>query len=179
MTTPIEICLGSFIHNFLVDISPDNFGIIQLKLLTFVLPALEGALPANSLDSIATDLYNCLQPTIGSAAITTSEQIGLTLLFLIVLTAIFLILLVVILGLLDKTNQPEVAIGLVLLLAIMYVAVGSIIIYNTSLNMTNDIAITSASIDTCFSNFATELTIFEAANVAAVNTGLCAYPTIL
>lgn len=179
MCDTIECCAPRFVDNLLADVGVCRLFrrfTIEAKLVTVINTYNENA-PKNSLSSIADDFYNCVEPQVGQSATITATELGKVIVFLIILTIIFVLLLVIILGLLDKTNQSEIVILIVLFFTLIYVTVGWLLIHNTSIIISDEITKIDNTVNDCFHNAITEFQIFENQQDAAINTALCSYST--
>lgn len=179
MSQPIDLCLADFLERFFRDIyvgEPNLGELIGLRVLFDVFGYYDDHKPTTSLSSIATDFKNCIEPEIGSAAIITATQLGDAIFYIVILTAVFMILVVVILGLIDKTKQPELIVALILFFALIYIIVGWLLIHNSFLIISNEITNIEAVTDKCVQNAIDETELFFTAQEEAINAALCNYP---
>jgi hypothetical protein len=176
MTTPP--CSSSFVKNFLVDIAPIPFigEAIAALLQRFVLSTYEENKPTNSLNSIADDFFNCIEPKVGSAAVITATQLGDVLFFIVILTAVLMILIVIIFSLLDRNLQSGIIIALVIFFVLLYIIVGWILIHNSFLIISNEITNIEQITDNCVNQAITDTEVFFSEQESAILKALCAYP---
>lgn len=130
------------------------------------------------ISDITNQLYACLQPNVGSAALNTAEELKLVLIFLVVLTAIFMVLVVIILAIFDKSDNVWVVIGIIILFALFYILIAWIIIFNASTKIANSINNFDNQVRECVNIAITQLDIFEIQQENAINLGLCIYGTL-
>jgi len=177
MTDPIDICAADFISRFFTDISNQNAAAnILCKFVFDVSPVFDQERPTTSLNSIADDFYNCIQPNVGSAAIISATKLAESLFYIVILTAVLMILVVVVFGLLDKKQNSVLIISLISFFVIIYIIVGWLLIHNSFLTISNEITNIEQTTDRCVQNAINETETFFADQEAAIDKTLCAYP---
>ena len=173
-------CLTLFSLIFLEDIGLNFFqiGCIGIKLAKVEKTYNENK-PNHSLDDIANDFFNCLKTKIDTRARITATEIGLVLVFLILLTVVFLIIVAIFYVMLGNKFTPDsnkILLFIVFFSALFYIILGSLIIYNANMNITNSLNQIENDISTCINELVSELLIFENETQQAVDKALCSYP---
>lgn len=179
MSSPVLICADQFLLRFLTDISnADTARGINILLTFYSRPAYEANAPKNSLNSIANNFSNCIEPRIGAAAAITATQLGIILFSLVVLTVVFVTLIVIILTIMPENKRPEVTIAIIAFFILLYIIVGVLLIHNTYIIINEEITNVQLDTDNCVNNAVTEIDIYFRAQDTAINAALCAYPQI-
>lgn len=179
MTEPINVCLFDFLTRFFRDIdpiSPERGFVIGARVYSSVGSYIIENQPSDGLSSILDDFKNCIEPSVGSAAITTSIKIAEAIFYFVILTAIFMILVVIILGSLDKKRQSGIIIGIILFFALLYIIVGSLLIHNSFLTILNEITIVEQVTDKCVQNIISDTELLVINQETVINDALCNYP---
>ena len=174
---PIDICFLNFSTRFFTDISCEEAAFkITFKLIEDVLKTYRDNAPTNSLPLIAEDFKNCVESQSGKIITNMVGELGNIIIYLAILTALLMILLVVILGMLAKTNRPDVTIGFVLFFVIIYLVVGWILINNSFNIISNEITKEETIVNNCFETALTEIDTYVRDENLAINAALCKYP---
>lgn len=165
-----------FISNVLLDagVSCDDVGIVITHLLEAAF-VYEKDKSNTSISKIVDDLFTCLSPKINSDTMMLGDNIGLTLIILIIITAIFMFIIIFVFALL-KNSSFESIIGITFLLLFMYVLLSVFIIYNSALTISNSSTTLKNDIINCVDNSIAELENFEKTQQQAIDNALCAYP---
>ena len=173
---PIDICFFNFSTRFFTDISCEEAAFeITFKLVEDVLKTYRAKI-TNSLPLIAENFKNCVESQSGKIITNMVGELGNIIIYLAILTALLMILLVVILGMLAKTNRPDVIIGFVLFFVIIYLVVGWILINNSFNIISNEITEEETIVNNCFETALTEIDTYVRDENLAINTALCSYP---
>jgi hypothetical protein len=179
MSEPIiDLCLANFLERFFKDIYPrePNFGTgIGLKVLLEVFGYYNRNSPKNGLSDISDEFYKCIEPTLNSAAITTSTELGYAIFYIVILTAVLMIFVVIIIVLLDKKQQPGIIIGLILFFSIIYIIVGWLLIHNSFLIISNEITNIEKIADNCINQAITNTEILFLNQEKVIDESLCNY----
>lgn len=169
-------CEIAFILRFLddLDTTPLQRGTILFK-LSESLTKYNDTKPKKPISEIGSELYNCVEPDLNSAAVITSTELGILIFLLVVLTTFYVIIVVIIFSVLDKYNNPISVLSLVILTSIFYIIVGILLIYNANNVIANKIIESENRVASCVDKAITELVLFENQEEIAINDALCAY----
>lgn len=174
--TDVPDCPRQFIVNLLTDLGLDFFqiGAIGFK-LSAVIRVYNDNRSNTNLNTVANELYNCVQPYLDNSAIITGEEIGFLIIYFSIITAITVLIIVIIIITLKPFNKAA-TIGIVIGICLFYIIIGWLLIQNTYNIISNSILNSENKIIDCVNTAINKLDNFIIQDESAIDKGLCAYP---
>ena len=170
--------IGAFIEELIIDLKdPEVYVSEILKNLQSARNTYEANKSQTTLTNILNDLLNCLEPKLNRDTTVLGESVGFTLTMIIIITAIFIFIIIAILLIL-RNNDTLFTLTIIFFILLTYIAICVLIIYHSSLTISNEITATEDSIRNCINNASNNLITFDSTQSNAINKALCDYVSL-